>query len=340
MTPSTQALRPLYLFLVLVLPLLSLLSALRFAKVPTDFSMATSANADSPTLTRNLVGSPISTTVSPSSSSLSLCVYSSAKLGIYVVPALPILVDPRYFLWFHDPQEINPKDPNIVRYRHFANARFAYLSLCGDGELHAHCIRLAHEMLGTDNRYLANTILNHVESNETWRQLAIAYRLDIYVGSLPFGLSFKERINTKTDKFWADIWEAYWGGLFLERELWNESVDDLTSYLRSLLYLRYQPLINVYSTNPLINIGTNVQQSKLRVTEKDIDVQEIVNDPLINKCLEGKVDNGRPYGYLATLKQSRPNESESMFALTRDDAISKFVRYKNSSAGYSQHNAC
>ena len=100
---------------------------------------------------------------------------------------------------------------------------------------------------GFDNGELARNVVHDMQSNETMRQLAVAYRLDRYVGSFPGKLSFKKPPPTektkkkmKDEKFWADIWEAYWGALFLERQLWNDRVDDLLSFLQHFIHLRYQ----------------------------------------------------------------------------------------------------
>ena len=97
------------------------------------------------------------------------------------------------------------------------------------------------------------------------------YRLDEYVAWLPLGFRDPAR-SKKIDKFWADLWEAWWACLFWEREIWGDGVEDLISCLRRIMSLKYHGLIEMYCTQPSLDRETN--DTGLRLTKKDIKVKE------------------------------------------------------------------
>ena len=51
------------------------------------------------------------------------------------------------------------------------------------------------------------------------------------------------------DKFWGDVWKAWWGCCFWEREVWGDDIHDLLSCLRKIMALKYRGLVQRYSTN-------------------------------------------------------------------------------------------
>lgn len=83
-------------------------------------------------------------------------------------------------------------------------------------------------------------------SNKNWMLLAVSYRLDRYTGWAP--RTFIDLLNSGSDfsitlqthkekkpkgeiKYWGDIWEAWWASVILERELWNEDIEDIETIL-------------------------------------------------------------------------------------------------------------
>jgi hypothetical protein len=52
----------------------------------------------------------------------------------------------------------------------------------------------------------------------------------------------KQGMSKEQRKFWSDLWEAWCGALFLERQLWNESKTDLEKTLAFLIERKYAPL--------------------------------------------------------------------------------------------------
>ena len=130
-----------------------------------------------------------------------------------------------------------------------------------------------YEFFGEDNSNLVNIIYEAATSNDSWRDCAIAYKLHMYVGVPPR--------SQRTDKFWADMWEAYWGALFIERKLWNDDEEDLISWLRVLLYLQLETLIEDFGVKPLFTsepIRTANADFELPSSD-EIEVTEITDFP-------------------------------------------------------------
>jgi len=217
------------------------------------------------------------------------------------VPPLPVLVDSKLFFCLHNPgnastlataasrSESERFQPR--RYRKFANAMFAYLSKYGDSILTTHCLRIIYRLFGLENRKMVNSMTDEFKSNKTWRLFAIAYRLDKLTGSSPGGFTFNEDFDTVQEKFWADIWEAYWGALFIEREMWNDGVEDLVGCLRYLVYLKFDALLDDFSTEPPLDFRSPTTLTKktlgedpgkelpFQITSDDFDVEEVTSHP-------------------------------------------------------------
>lgn len=104
------------------------------------------------------------------------------------------------------------------------------------------------------------------------------YRLDECVGWIPKSLRDGNK-NEGKDKFWVDIWEAWWACLFFEREIWGDDVEDLVSFLKRMIELKYWGLVEKYSTNRRVDQGVwidhnvnidNVQQVPVREVQQMI----------------------------------------------------------------------
>jgi hypothetical protein len=131
-----------------------------------------------------------------------------------------------------------------LKYDHFRSRikpTLAALARRGDGILHVKCQEIIYEYFGTDNPRVINIIYDHFVSNEVWKEIAVAYKLHLYI-RVP-----RTRCD---DKWWADVWEAYWGALFIERKLWNDDEEELTSFLRRLIYIQFKDAWQHLSTFP------------------------------------------------------------------------------------------
>jgi hypothetical protein len=115
-------------------------------------------------------------------------------------------------------------------------------------ELGSRCFGLIEEYFGGPNRTLYQLVWDDWKSNNNWRDLSRLYRLNDYVGY---------QASRQGVKYHADLWEAWWGALFKDRELWNPeaNVDDLLCVLQNLIYRKYQGLISSLSAASIP--GTN-----------------------------------------------------------------------------------
>lgn len=235
------------------------------------------------------------------------------------------------------------------RYRqnHPYSSEFMIMARRGDIKLAMHSDSVAWELFGRDNRGLTQLILDDWKSNDTWMELALSYKFEQYIIWIP--KSVKESIhkgemgkNKKTDKFWADLWEAWWAGVFLEREMWGDDIDDLMSVLRRLMFLKYRQLAEHYSTACFLD--RNQSNIPFIATDDQVLVTDIhAKDERIKKYL-GKTSSLYtndliPYGYLATLpipvdlipdsnvSPGTDSHNISVFSMKRDIAISKTLAY-------------
>ena len=166
--------------------------------------------------------------------------------------------DPSLFLAF---LEIEPKYSELELKRKFRKYRenhpyspkFTTMAYRGDKKLAIYSDSVAWELFGVDNRDITQLVLADWNSNESWTELALLYKFEQYLIWIP--KSVKQSIYErnfgkvkKIDKFWADLWEAWWAAVFLEREMWDDNIDDLLSFLRRLIFLKYRPLVEHYST--------------------------------------------------------------------------------------------
>lgn len=262
--------------------------------------------------------------------------------------------DPSIFLDFlqMEPKTLHGRKFRGYRKNHPYCAKFMIMAHQGDIKLSMHSNSVAWELFGADNRELTQLVLSDWKSNDNWTDLALFYKFDQYLTWLPKSIKesgWKRNHGKvkKVDKLWADLWEAWWAGIFFERELWNDDIVDLLSILRRLMFLRYRPLVEHFSTghrliqkdqSDLSHIIPNVSAS---LTEVYGDDERIV------ECLGPRpTDNDEivPFGYLITfsipvnstsdcdLSSQTDQYSYSIFATTKETAISKASTYAG--AGY------
>ena len=176
-----------------------------------------------------------------------------------VVPRLPVVGDPVSLLNFY---ELNTQlsssssfssssddlsqNPNSRHFRDVYIPEFRTLAFDGDLALKFHSNSIILEVFG-DCRMIEQRVCDDWLSNATWNELAMLYRLDEYVGWFPKSLRGGGHSGDR-DKFWADIWEAWWACCFSEREIWGDNIDDLISFLRRIIELKYWGLVERYST--------------------------------------------------------------------------------------------
>ena len=139
--------------------------------------------------------------------------------------------------------------------------------------------------------------------------------------------------SIETQKFWADVWEAWWSGIFMERELWNEDVEDVKSFFRRLICLKYHMSIDLYST--VYRVDRSVRSHTFRkITRDQIRVTEVWPDTCIQTSKP--VKSGKfPCGYIASVVSRSPSSSNldqslSVYDVTEDGAVSKTLAYVNS----------
>ena len=239
---------------------------------------------------------------------------SWSQANPHPVPPLPPLADPELFIQFHDAirDPLNKPNEKYDNFRLRMTSPFSVLAKRGDGILNIKCLDIIYEYFGPDNPRLVNMIHDHLVSNEVWKELAVAYKLPLYIGVA------RTRYD---DKWWADVWEAYWGALFIERQFWNDNEEDLTAVLRRLVYIQckaaYEHLVNFpfhcLSPCPLI-VGPLFK-------DPDLDIEPISNPPYLHtsKGLENTI-----LGYRVQIKET------GVFACAQDEEQAKTKLYFSS----------
>jgi len=176
---------------------------------------------------------------------------------------------------------------------------------------------------------LVNSLISDWTSNENWTQLSLVYGLTAYVSCLDKTWRSKfyslQQVSESSDpgeekpkgnkkekseeqsKFWADLWEAWWGALFAERELWKESTEDLELTLEFLIKRKYAPLIFELSSGfpkfdlqfgliswktkrHLLSKGESRVDSR-KYSQNDVRLEEITDDDLILNNTDFYVEN-------------------------------------------------
>ena len=244
-----------------------------------------------------------------------------ASTLICLVPPLPPLSDPELFIRFHDAVERTADD--YKRYSVFKKHYtpwFVDLSKLGDAWLAFQCRNIIREYFGAEPQ-ISHAVFEATTSNANWILLSLAYNMDRLVNA-------PER-EKQDDKMWADIWEAYWGALFLERSLWNDGDEDLVSCLRFLFWLQNYDLIRKYGMDPRF---TDVKAPEFQsvIPKSDVDVEEVKDAPGLKLPQEVK-KKGHVLGYRAKIKRTSPDYVRvSIYSEDKEKAISNLRLYCNS----------
>jgi len=189
-------------------------------------------------------------------------------------------------------------------------APFAALTKRGDAILKVKLLEILYEYFGSDNISLINQIIDLVVSNDTCRHLALAYRLNLYLGLPPRKKSH--------DKWWGDVWEAYWAALFIERRLWNDDDEELTNTLRTLIHLQFEVLFREVGVRPFLTLSPFIrtQDPESSLGDDDIDIHPSYLK--VPAALQHK-----PLGHLIKVKRTGAH----CFAQEPTEAISQLNLY-------------
>jgi len=177
---------------------------------------------------------------------------------------------------------------------------------------------------------LISSLLADWTSNENWSRLSLAYGLSAYVIHLvkPWKHKFlaesssrqgsnkkakreTQKSNEERSKFDANLWEAWWGLLFFERQLWNESTKDLEVTLEFLIKRKYAPLIYELSSGFRNYFGVH-RGSICATFRKQILAQQKVQLARTAEQTTGRAATGRAAGIstkssVDTSQEGRPN---------------------------------
>jgi len=135
--------------------------------------------------------------------------------------------------------------------------------------------------------------------------------------------------DKQDDKLWADIWEAYWGALYLERSLWNDGEEDLVSCLRFLFWLQNYDLIRKYGVDPHFTDVKAVEFQSV-IPKDDVDVEEVKDAPGLRLPEEFR-KKGHVLGYRAKINRTSPDYVRvSIYSDDKEKAISNLRLYCNS----------
>jgi hypothetical protein len=176
--------------------------------------------------------------------------------------------------------------------------------------------------------------------------LAVSYRLDRYVGWAPrdyvsllsnegdsLSVILREYSTKKPKgelKYWADIWEAWWACIMIERELWNEDTKDIETILRILISKKYHNLLQ-FSTH-IYTVKT--EDPRFEINTKCIEITEILrSDPIVEELTGPAEDNTKSLvlGYLAKVAIPDTKRHLTSYALTEKGALNNIVEFADSS---------
>jgi hypothetical protein len=235
------------------------------------------------------------------------------------VPALPVISLDFLTLYELKYPDVSPKEPRLEKYY-----SHDYKCLLGHGDrlLADMTSHIVIQLFGANNKALNTLIIHDWVANTNWMMLAVSYRLDRYLGWFPKsyrkllspGSIFSENLMIYRDKkkgkirkdmgevkYWGDIWEAYWGSLMSERELWNEDTEDIESIFRQLISFKYSELLSLYS---MVGFGRRNFPVLKMIEEKDIEVKAVKrSDRIFTDCLgiHSEKSEETTYGYLAEI---------------------------------------
>lgn len=158
--------------------------------------------------------------------------------------------------------------------------------------------------------------------NETGQELALLYRLNNYIG---WFVQSPRKIKD-AEKFWADVWKAWWGGCFWEREIWgDDDIEDLLSCLRRIMALKYRGLVQRYSTDRRVARGVSSKREPMNIDSEYVVAREVRReDATICEWIGAPSGNNNCHilGYLATSRCGI-----EIFAVEESEAVSITVAY-------------
>jgi len=255
----------------------------------------------------------------PSWLTSSLCMHTSfLRSFLITVPPLPIVSDPMLFLAIFE-NNLEPDDRAPIRKNSTLEMR--RLQYLGDSKLREICDPIFYRQTGR-NYVFASSMSMEWQTNANFRFLSAAYQLHQYTGWHPEKLGDPGRDK---EKFWADVWEAWWGAAWLERDLWSEGFEDLQSIQHHLIYLCRKRVFDTYSLDYIFDSSINHENKEVLEENPDIDIKEVMpSDSDVRMYLEG-VQGTSTIGFLAKIPASKMTASQrtpcSVFAATQTEAL-------------------
>jgi hypothetical protein len=261
-----------------------------------------------------------------------------------VVPCLPVVWDPALFLAIYNWKSESADGKEL---RTDETVEFRLLALSGDKWLDIFSFGAISAFLGKPHR-MASHCLEFFKSNEHWFDLANLYQLHRFVAIEPKNRNARYH----TERFFADLCEAWWGALCLERDLWGENKDDFYAIISCIVYMRYTAVIDSFSTDRVMEFKPIV---KGRSDEKDEAAYPIVEETLPNHpCLAElyKSTKNQPNGIVgysvqvhpqfqptsaAALPSTRETRGSYLFEHSRDEAEFKSRRIAMENVNPSLH---
>ena len=242
--------------------------------------------------------------------------------------------DPTLFLTFYELKyrpsiptfsKVISSCPKPRRNNHYCASQFRSLVFRGDAKLTHYTNSILTDLLGQHNRLLHQFVYVNWTANKTTEELTRLYRLQEYVG---WGPKSPREIKHAA-KFWVDLWKAWWGACFWEREVWGDDVDDLLFCLRGIMAIKYRGFVHEYSTNRRVIRERSFDYDRMNIVRREQVVERPVqrgNAPIcecLGPAVRGNEDN--ILGYLATIPDSRVGIS--IYAAKKSRAVSTAIAY-------------
>src|SRR5438876_2871344 len=124
-----------------------------------------------------------------------------------------------------------------------------------------------------------------------------------------------EMSSKEVEKFWADIWEAWWCAICTERELWHETLLDIHSYFRRLIILKYSDLYSTVYRVDRTPFSENIRQP---ISRDQIQVTPLAADANIRTSIATSNSPKSPYGYIASVPYDL-GQFSSIYDVREDD---------------------
>ena len=313
-----------------------------------DMTIPSSAEELKPVLLFSPIGSRLESNVSIPS-------FLTMLIVSWIVPSLPIISDPELLLRIHHLREsgtgLGSAEPKC-----FTN-EYRMLLYTGDLELNYHSINVLLDLFGPANRSIVKAIADNWVANKNWSSLALLYGLHDYVNWIPHSwkgclipLDCSQKIDIPSKKhldaqpkkhsllsriqvkYWGDLWEAWWGAVCYERNLWGETNDDLDDMLRFWFRKKYRHLIREFSMlsqRPSITSGHSSAYAP-----ENVNVESITRKHTLLCDILGHPEDENSKDILG-YKASIPELNISVFHPTkREEAIDDVLRLANGGTEY------